>query len=168
MATNMQDPQDPAVEAAANPSADAERVIKEQRVIADGHATTTAVEETTVVVPSAATIQRRRLTRARRTVYTIVNILAIFVTIRFVIALLGADPENAFASFIYGITFPFLLPFENLFGPEADPALGRNVFELSSLVAIAIYYLLAWIAVKVATLVYLRTRSEPAEAGTAV
>lgn len=158
---------EPSVEATVDPTADAARVIKEQRVVTNGQETTTQVEATTVVVPSAAQIERRRYVRARRTIYTIVNIISIFIFIRFLLALFGADPLNGFASFIYGITFPFVLPFADLFGPGREPQLGVNIFDASSLVAIAIYHLFAWIGSKVAQLVYLRTRSEPTEATTA-
>jgi YggT family protein len=157
-------PVDAEAEAATNPTAEADRVIKEQRVVTNGQAVTTQVEETTVVVPSAATIERRRYHRARRTVYTIVNIISIFIFIRFLLVLFGADPYNGFASFIYGITFPFVLPFQDLFGAGREPTLGVSVFEGSSLVAIAIYHLFAWIGAKVAQLIYLRTRTEPTEA----
>lgn len=162
MATNYNPTNDPAVEAAANPVTDADRVIREQTVVTNGTATTTAVEETTVVVPSAATLERRRLGRTRRVIYTIVNTVNIFLAIRFVLALLGANPDNAFAAFIYTITAPFALPFQGLFGPDSGPAFGVNVIEAELLVAIAFYYLIAWIASKVAQLVYLRSRTEVA------
>ena len=150
---------DASVKATVDPTTDAARVIKEQRVVTDGQEHTRQIEETTVVVPSAATIERRRYVRARRTIYTIVNIIAVFIFIRFLLVLFGADPLNGFASFIYGITFPFVLPFRDLFGPGQDPQLGVLIFDASNLVAIAIYYLFAWIGSKVAQLVYLRTRA---------
>jgi uncharacterized protein YggT (Ycf19 family) len=158
---------DAEVEATANPTTDADRVIKEQRVITNGQEVTTQIEETTVVVPSAAKIELRRYHRARRTVFTIVRIVSIFIFIRFLIMLFGADPFNGFASFIYGITFPFVLPFQGLFGLGREPTLGVSVFEGSSLVAIAIYHLFAWIGAKIAQLIYLRARTEPTELTTA-
>jgi uncharacterized protein YggT (Ycf19 family) len=165
--TEQEPVRDAEVEATVNPTAEADRVIKEQRVVTNGEQTTTQIEETTVVVPSAATIERRRYHRARRTVYTIVNIISIFIFIRFLLALFGADPFNGFASFIYGITWPFVLPFQGLFGAGREPMLGVSVFEGSSLVAIAIYHLFAWIGAKVAQLIYLRSRSEPSEVSAA-
>jgi YggT family protein len=155
--------QDAEIQATENPTADADRVIKEQRVVTNGQEIATHVEETTVVVPSAAKIELRRYHRARRTVYTIVNIIAVFIFIRFLLMLFGADPFNGFASFIYGITLPFMLPFQGLFGADRPPTLGVSIFEASNLVAIAIYHLFAWIGSKVAQLVYLRTRTEPTE-----
>jgi uncharacterized protein YggT (Ycf19 family) len=158
---------DAEVEATANPTTDADRVLKEQRVITNGQEVTTQIEETTVVVPSAAKIELRRYHRARRTVFTIVRIVSIFIFIRFLLMLFGADPFNGFASFIYGITFPFVLPFQGLFGLGREPTLGVSVFEGSSLVAIAIYHLFAWIGAKIAQLIYLRARTEPTELTTA-
>ena len=153
---------EPAVEAASNSVTDAERVIREQTVMTGGRAETTAVQETTVVVPSAATLQRRRLARTRRIIYTVVNVMAIFTVIRIVLALLGANPDNAFASFIYLVTSPFLLPFQGLFGAGNDPTFGVSVFEVENLVAIAFYYLIAWIVSRVVTLSYMRNRTDPA------
>lgn len=155
------------VEAKANPTADADRVIKEQRVITNGQEVTTQIQETTVVVPSAAKIELRRFHRARRTAYTIVRIISIFIFIRFLLALLGADPFNGFASFIYTITYPFVLPFQGLFGAGREPTLGVSVFEGSDLIAIAIYHLFAWIGSRIAQLIYLRARTEPTELTTA-
>jgi YggT family protein len=149
------------VEATVDPTTDADRVIKEQRVVTNGEETSTHIEETTVVVPSAARIEQRRYVRARRTVFTIVHIISIFIFIRFLLMLFGADPLNGFASFIYAITFPFVLPFQGLFGADQQPALGVSMFAGSNLVAIVIYYLFAWIGSKIAQLVYLRNRSEP-------
>lgn len=163
MTTDVPPLRDAEVEATANPTADADRVIKEQRVVTNGQEVTTQIEETTVVVPSAAKIELRRYHRARRTVFTIVRIISIFIFIRFLLVLFGADPFNGFASFIYTITYPFVLPFMGLFGAGREPTLGVSVFEGSSLIAIAIYHLFAWIGAKIAQLVYLRTRTEPTE-----
>ena len=164
MSTDVPPLRDAEVEATANTTADAERVIKEQRVVTNGETTTTQIEETTVVVPSVAKLELRRYERARRTLYTIARIISIFVFIRFMLVLFGADPFNGFASFIYTITYPFILPFQGLFGAGQEPTLGVNVFEGSNLIAIAIYHLFAWIGSKVAQLVYLRTRTDPTKA----
>lgn len=61
---------------------------------------------------------------------------------RFVLALLAANPTNGFASFIYGFTNPFTAPFYSLFSYD-HPTLGVSTFEGYTLVAIAVYGLLA-------------------------
>jgi len=57
---------------------------------------------------------------------------------RFVFSLLGANPANGFASFIYNFTAPFTMPFYNLFSYD-HPSLGTATFEGYTLVAMAVY-----------------------------
>src|SRR5688572_5540675 len=52
--------------------------------------------------------------------------------LRFMFALLGANPKNGFAALVYGITGPFVAPFRTLFGV---PAVGETVLETYTLVA---------------------------------
>ena len=91
---------------------------------------------------------RRRNTafRIQQGIYLIFGIIEGLIAIRFVLRLLGANPAAGFASFIYGITAPFLAPFVGMFGtPNFDGA----VVELHSIVAIVVYALLAWVLVKI-------------------
>jgi YggT family protein len=60
--------------------------------------------------------------------------------IRFVFSLLGANPDNGFASFVYGFTAPFTSPFYNLFSYD-HPSLGMATFEGYTLVSMVIYSL---------------------------
>jgi hypothetical protein len=106
----------------------------------------TTVKETTTVADDP---QRARSRRIRRGILFTVNLIAILITIRIVLALLGANPDSPFAAFMYTITEVLTFPFHGLFGAWAPPAYGLMVFEASSLVAIAIYYLIAWIALRV-------------------
>jgi YggT family protein len=91
---------------------------------------------------------RRRDTalRLQQGIYLIFGIIEGLIAIRFVLRLLGANPAAGFASFIYGITAPFLAPFVGMFGtPNFDGA----VLELHSVVAIVVYALLAWVLAKI-------------------
>jgi len=60
--------------------------------------------------------------------------------------LLGANPQAGFAQFIYGITAVFLAPFAALF---PSPSASGSVLELSSLVAMLVYALLAWTIIRI-------------------
>lgn len=62
--------------------------------------------------------------------------------IRFALALLGANADNVFASFIYDFTDPLISPFYNLFSYD-HPQIGISKLEGFTLVAMAIYSLLA-------------------------
>jgi hypothetical protein len=78
-----------------------------------------------------------------RVVWWVAGILLILLAFRFVLALLGANPANGFANFIYDTSHPFVSPFFGLFNYSVvDNGVGR--FELYTLVAMAVYAVLAW------------------------
>lgn len=126
------------------------RVIEEQTTYADGEVHRTAVERSEVVVRSEEDLTWLRWRVARRTAYFMIHVIAIFITIRFILMLFGANPDNAFAAFIYGLTWFFMAPFNTLFGPGAEPVYGVTVFNASALFAIAMYYLFTWIGLRIA------------------
>jgi hypothetical protein len=53
------------------------------------------------------------------------------------LSLLGANPANAFASFIYGITYPFVAPFYGLFGYQLQLGVAR--FEFETIIAMIVW-----------------------------
>jgi YggT family protein len=90
-------------------------------------------------------------------VYFIVSLIAIIIAIRIVLKLLAANPDSGFARFIYGITGPFVAPFQGILGtPDAG---NGAIFEFSSILAIAIYALVGWIIAKLLQLVIARPSS---------
>jgi uncharacterized protein YggT (Ycf19 family) len=74
------------------------------------------------------------------------GVVIALVAIRFVLLLLGANPDAGFTSFIYGITGPLVAPFEGMFGAAQT---GNSVLDPASLVAIVVYSLLAFLVTKV-------------------
>ena len=76
--------------------------------------------------------------------------------IRFVLQLIGANPASGFATFIYGITGVFVAPFAGLIG---TPASGGMTFEVTTLIAMAVYALLFWVIVRVIGIVADRPRA---------
>jgi len=73
-------------------------------------------------------------------------VLEVIFTLRFLLKLLGADPANPFASFLYGLSGFFLAPFSGL---VRDPTFGTtsfHVFEWTTLIGMLIYALVFWIA----------------------
>jgi hypothetical protein len=79
---------------------------------------------------------------AERIVWLIAGIIITLLAFRFVLALLGANPGNSFANFIYTTSHPFVAPFFNLFNYDyIDDGIGR--FEVFTLVAMAVYAIVA-------------------------
>lgn len=89
-----------------------------------------AIEERTVVVEKSDNV-------AARIVRFVTGAILTLLAVRFVLALLGANPENVFAELIYGLTNPFVAPFFTLFNYDLDAGIAR--FELFTLVAMLVY-----------------------------
>ena len=86
---------------------------------------------------------------AKRIVWFIAGLISIIVALRFVFLLLGANQGAAFTDFVYSLSAPLVAPFVGIFG---EPTYGQSVFEVSSLLAIAVYLLIAWAITKLLTL----------------
>ena len=102
-----------------------------------------ATEQVTRDVAAERRMQTYQLTRI---LWTILGLLEIFLGIRFVLKLIGANAASGFAQFVYGVTGPFMAPFVGL---VPTPASGGTVFEVTALIAMAIYLLLFWIIARV-------------------
>lgn len=69
--------------------------------------------------------------------------LEIVLGIRFLLMLIGADPSNIFAAFIYALTSVILFPFSRI---VPDPSFRVNqAFEISTLIGMGIYFLVFWL-----------------------
>jgi YggT family protein len=67
--------------------------------------------------------------------------------IRVLLTVLGANPANAFVSFVYTLTFPFVSPFLTVFNGRTVST-GIGVLEFGSLLAIAFLILLNYAIVR--------------------
>lgn len=112
---------------------------------------------TEVVEPTSAKTVRRTSERQvggavllARVIWFIAGIILILLAFRFVLTLLGANPANSFANFIYNTSHPFVAPFFGLFG--YDLRYGVSRFELYTLVAMAVYAIVAWGLARLVTL----------------
>jgi uncharacterized protein YggT (Ycf19 family) len=87
---------------------------------------------------------------AARVIWFIAGILLTLLAFRFVLALLGANPNNAFADFIYTTSHPFVAPFFSLFNYQLQYGVSR--FEIYTLVAMAVYGIVAYGLVRLVTI----------------
>ncbi len=85
------------------------------------------------------------LYRGTQIVWYILGILETLLAFRFVLKLLGANPTAGFSSFIYGVTYPFAAPFLSVF--NASKVEG-SVFEWTTLLAMLVYWLIAWAIIR--------------------
>jgi hypothetical protein len=87
--------------------------------------------------------QRRANMRSwiTRITYFVLGVLEVILLLRFLFRLLGANQGSAFVMLLYNLSHVFVGPFNGIFN---DQALGKSVFETSTLVAMIVYALLAW------------------------
>lgn len=77
-----------------------------------------------------------------RAIWFLAGLLLLLLAFRFILALLGANPANGFANFIYTVSHPFVEPFFTLFRYNLQYGVSR--FEVFTLVAMAVYAAIAW------------------------
>ncbi len=79
------------------------------------------------------------------------TVLEGLIGLRVVLKFIDANSKNAFASFIYNSTAFFLAPFAGLVG---NPAVGGNVLEITSLIAMIVYGLVAAVLIRLVWLLF--------------
>jgi hypothetical protein len=91
------------------------------------------------------------------TIYFLLGVLEIILALRFLFRLLGANQDNSFILFLYNLSHVFVAPFNGIFN---DPILGTgNVIELSTLIAMLVFALIAWGLVALSRVVLARNYS---------
>jgi len=71
------------------------------------------------------------------------------------LALIGVNEANTFATFLYGLTNVFLAPFTSLTGA---PSTAGMTFEFSTLIAMFIYALIGWALERLIYVLFYRPR----------
>jgi len=83
--------------------------------------------------------------RVCQVIYLAFGIIEGLILIRILLKLLAANPDAGFSAFIYGVTEPFVTFFQGVFPVEQGHA---SVLELSAVLAIIVYMLLAYVIVR--------------------
>jgi len=109
--------------------------------------------------------RRHTALRLNQTVWWIFGLIEGLIAIRFVLKALGANPSAGFAEFIYGITNVLVAPFVGLFG---NPQAQGSVLELTSIVALVVYGLVAWLLGKLVWIMVGDSRSAVTTRSTSV
>ena len=112
----------------------------------------------TVVRPGVPVFVQAYDPRTERIVWLITAVVDVVLALRFIFMLLGASTQAAFASLLYGVTFPLVAPFEGMF---STPSRGGSVFEPAPLVGIVIYTLIGWVIVALIRIRHSRRRPPP-------
>ena len=79
---------------------------------------------------------------AQRIIWYIAGFIITMLVLRLVLLMLAANQGNPFVDLVYAISGFFAWPFFGIFGYQ--PTYGEFTFEISTVVAIAVYALVAW------------------------
>jgi uncharacterized protein YggT (Ycf19 family) len=85
------------------------------------------------------------LYRVTRIIWYIFYVIEVMLLFRVLLRLLGANASAGFTQLVYGVSMPLLAPFRFVF---STPSVGGSVFEWSTLLAMIVYWVIAWGIVK--------------------
>jgi hypothetical protein len=89
--------------------------------------------------------RRKSLAKWTQVISLIFFILETGLAFRVLLRLIAANPGNEFARFVYQLTFPFSAPFAGL---TAMPAANGSVFEISTIIGMAVYGVLYLVIIR--------------------
>jgi hypothetical protein len=113
---------------------------------------------TSEVQDGATNVQRQTVRTERRSdgavimqrvVWYLAGFIVTFLVLRIVLLLLAANQGNFFVDFVYAVGGFFSAPFQGIFG---EPSYGQMYLDVSSIVGVVVYTLLAWGVAKAFTL----------------
>lgn len=93
------------------------------------------------MVRDVAAERRLGFYQFNRILWSLLAFLEILLAFRFVLRMIGANPNSGFAVLMYGITGVFVAPFNGLIG---TPTSGGTALEVTTLIAMAVYVLIFW------------------------
>jgi len=99
--------------------------------------------------------QRVATFKATQLIWLLLGILEAAIALRVVFKLIAVNATNPFAALLYNVTDFFVAPFASLIGA---PAAGGMVLEISSIIAMIVYFLIAWALERIVYLLFYRPR----------
>jgi hypothetical protein len=78
--------------------------------------------------------------------YLALGIIEILLGLRVALKVLAASPTAGFSRALYAITSPLIVPFQGVF---PNPHAYSSIFELSTVLAMLMYAILAWLIVRI-------------------
>jgi hypothetical protein len=92
--------------------------------------------------------------KVTQVLWLLVGVIEVMIGLRVILKLIGANPDNDFARFVYGVAAVFVGPF---FGLTGSPSSSGMVLEVPSLIAMLVYGLLGWLVISFILPLFART-----------
>jgi len=99
--------------------------------------------------------QRYATFKATQLIWLLLTLLEAVLALRVVFKLIGVNGANPFATLLYGFTGFFVAPFASLTGA---PSAEGMVLEISTIIAMIVYLLIAWALERIVYVLFYRPR----------
>ena len=99
--------------------------------------------------------QRVAAFKATQWIWLLLGLLEAALALRVVFKLIAVDANNGFAALLYNVTNLFVAPFASLVGA---PAAAGMVLEISTIIAMIVYLLIAWALERIVYVFFYRPR----------
>jgi len=96
-------------------------------------------------------VRQQKLYKTTQFIWFMTAVLEILLALRILLKLVAANPNNAFATFVYNSSSLFLGPFQGL---ASAPSAEGMVLEISTLIGMLVYALLAWLIIRLFHLIF--------------
>lgn len=107
--------------------------------------------------PQKAYGTKKAIFRLYQVIWYILGVVEVLLASRIILKLIGANLNSGFTSFIYSISAPLTSPFRGVLGETASLT---NVIEWSTIIAMAVYAVVAFGLVKLFQLIKPTTEHE--------
>lgn len=97
---------------------------------------------------------REALYKVSQFIWLIFGAIEALIGIRVILMLIGANPANTFTAFVYQLSELFLWPFRNI---VPNPTFQNMTLEITSIIAMIVYPLIAWAIVRLIWVLFYRT-----------
>ena len=114
------------------------------------------VQQVTTTTQEPGRGQRQFTFQASQLIWLLAGVLEALLALRVFLKLIGANAASPFAHLLYGVTGVFLVPFMGL---TATPASNGLVLEISTVIAMIVYALLAWVVERLVWVIFYRPRT---------
>jgi hypothetical protein len=99
--------------------------------------------------------QRVATFKATQLIWLLLGILEAMIALRVFFKLIAVNAANPFAALLYSVSGFFVAPFESLVGA---PAAGGMVLEISSLIAMIVFFLVVWAFERIVKVIFYHPR----------
>jgi len=114
------------------------------------------IEHRKKVIEDVGASRRQSVNKVVQIVWLLFGILEVAIGLRVFLKLIAANPGNLFAQLVYSFTDLFLWPFAGL---TISPSTAGFTLEISSVIAMIVYAVIAWVLASLIWIIFARSGS---------